>query len=193
MDSSWSPMCHQMPTNLIQEKNDVQFIPSRLSSGELALIIPNSVNLNYFPVASFSLNQLSNSVEAKQSTSFGDSSLKSKSMDTSPPLSPTSSISSSDSTSKRTKLQFPSLDTAFQTPQKPSNFFPISASATSSFRPFGGFYSAPKEHSTPTLTLTSLQQQHVTSTTEQVVGKCEEAPKNWSNPDNGNNSMWRPW
>lgn len=191
-------MCHQMSSaTSLSEKSDVQFIPSRLSSGELALIIPNSVNMNYFSATgSFSLNQLSKSME--QSTSFGGASqpLKRKhEMDTSPPLSPTSSISSTDSGLKRTTSDYSSLDNSFQTPQKPVPllFATSSSSCNSSFE-HSSFNSSdssiivPMALAPPTATITTtLQQQHVTSTTE-PVGKCDNDPAN-----NGNNSMWRPW
>lgn len=202
-------MPHQMSSNTsLPEKNDVQFIPSRLSSGELALIIPNSVNMNYFSTTgSFSLNQLSKSME--QSTSFDVSQpLKRKQMDTSPPLSPTSSISSNDSELKRNTSDYSSLENSFQTPQKPMPLFATSSSCNSSFE-HSSFNSSdssiivplallppplplpllppPPPPSLPTITTTTLQQQHVTSTTE-PVGKFENDP-----PNNGNNSMWRPW
>lgn len=193
----WSPMSHQMSSaTSLPEKSDVQFIPSRLSSGELALIIPNSVNMNYFSTTgSFSLNQLSKSME--QSTSFGGASqpLKRKrEMDTSPPLSPTSSISSNDSGLKRTTSDYSSLDNSFQTPQKPMPLFATSSSSCNSSFEHSSFNSSDSSiivpmalaPSTSTIT-TTLQQQHVTSTTE-PVGKFDNDPAN-----NGNNSMWRPW
>lgn len=186
-------MPHQMSsTTSLPDKTDVQFIPSRLSSGELALIIPNSVNMNYFSTTgSFSLNQLSKSME--QSTSFGTSqTFKSKPMDTSPPLSPTSSISSNDSGLKRTTSDYSSLENSFQTPQKPIPLFATSSSCNSSFE-HSSFNSSDSSIIIPmalppssTIT-TTLQQQHVTSTTE-PVGKFENDPAN-----NENNSMWRPW
>lgn len=185
-------MPHQMSsTTALPEKSDVQFIPSRLSSGELALIIPNSVNMNYFSTTgSFSLNQLSKSME--QSTSFGTSQpLKSEQMDTSPPLSPTSSVSSNDSGVKHTS-DYSSLENSFQTPQKPVPLFATSSSCNSSFEN-SSFNSSNSSIIIPmalpplsTIT-TTLQQQHVTSTTE-PVGKFENDPAN-----NENNSMWRPW
>lgn len=190
-------MSHQMSSSTsLPEKSDVQFIPSRLSSGEIALIIPNSVNMNYFSTGSFSLNQLTKTME--QSTSFcAPQPLQSKQIDTSPPLSPTSSISSNDSGLKRTTSDYSSLENSFQTPQKPVPLFATSSSCNSSFE-HSSFNSSdgslivqpmmPTTTATITATTTTtLQQQHVTSTTE-PVGKFENDPAN-----NGNNSMWRPW
>lgn len=172
-----------MPSNSSShERNDVQFIPSRLSSGELALIIPNSVNMNYFTGGSFSLNQISTSMESKQSTSFGGPTVKTDKLNTSPPLSPTSSISSSDSALKRTSSEFSSFDSSFQTPPKSLAGFPTSSSCSSSFEHIGS----------PPTAFTTVQQQHVTSTTEHSA-KYEEAAKKWNNTDNLNGSMWRPW
>lgn len=184
----WAPIRHQTSTNTSHEKSDVPFIPSRLSSGELALIIPNSVNLNYFSSGSFSLNPITASIESTQSTSFGGTTMKRKRPDTSPPLSPTSSISSSDSAIKRTSSEFSSFDSSFQTPPKQFISFTTSSSCNSSFEK--STLNSGISDSSPTM-ITTLQQQHVTSTTEQI-GKYEEAAaKKMKNSDDDN--MWRPW
>lgn len=153
----------------------VQFIPSRLASGEfaLALVMPNSGSSTpeqwkpFYPVDSLSLRQ--NSLESNDTmprSAFSNVTKTAKHLDTSP-LSPASSISSiDDSTTNQTDLQT-SADTSSpqRTPQKCLSAFPTPPSGGSiSLIPT----SHSSQHQNSTITsASSLQQPHVTSTTEQ--------------------------
>lgn len=173
----------------------VQFIPSRLPTGELALVMPNSGNIPYFPSSTLSLSRnyldsnnenghLSFPRSAFSSVSKSNGSTKHLSGGTSPPLSPisASSMSSCDD-SMQTDLQS-SMDTTppFQTPPKLLSAFPTPPSGGSiTLIPNSAITKTPPiqlPSFTTTLTTkqvqnsvitspTTVQQPHVTSTTEQ--------------------------
>lgn len=153
----------------------VQFIPSRLPSGEFALVMPNSGSASeqwkqYYPVDSLSLRQ--NNLDLNDSlprSAFSNVTKMAKHLDTSP-LSPASSMSSNDDLSaNHTDLQTSVESTASpqRTPQKCLSAFPTPPSG-------GSITMIPTtlNHSNQSLNSTitsapSLQQPHVTSTTEQ--------------------------
>lgn len=151
----------------------VQFIPSRLPSGEFALVMPNSGNASeqwkpYYPVDSLSLRQ--NSLELSDSSprsAFSNVTKSTKHLDTSP-LSPVSSISSiEDMSMNHSELQT-SIGTSSpqRTPQKCLDAFPTPPSG-GSITLIPTTHSSQLQNSTIT-SATTLQQQHVTSTTEQA-------------------------
>lgn len=178
-----NPLYQQLPLNLpvAPEINNnsriqmggVQFIPSRLPSGEFALVMPNSGSASeqwkqYYPVDSLSLRQ--NNLDLNESlprSAFSNVSKMAKHLDTSP-LSPASSMSSiDDSSTNQTDLQTSVESTASpqRTPQKCLSAFPTPPSG-------GSITMIPITHSNHSLNSTitsapSLQQPHVTSTTEQ--------------------------
>lgn len=51
------PVPQEINNNGRIQMGGIQFIPSRLNTGELALVMPNSGNLPYFPVGALPLNQ----------------------------------------------------------------------------------------------------------------------------------------
>lgn len=151
----------------------VQFIPSRLPSGEFALVMPNSGSSSdpwkpFYPVDSLSLR--SSALDLNDNlprSAFSNVTKTSKPLDTSP-LSPASSVSSMDDSSMNQSELQTSVDTSSpqRTPQKSlPSIFPTP--------PSGGSISLIlTSHSSlqPNSTITSaptLQQPHVTSTTEQ--------------------------
>lgn len=188
-----NPLYQQLPLNLpvTPEINNnsriqmggVQFIPSRLPSGEFALVMPNSGNASeqwkqYYPMDSLSLRP--NNLDLNESiprSAFSNVKKMAKHLDTSP-LSPASSMSSiDDSSTTQTDLQT-SVDTSspHRTPPKCLSAFPTPPSGgsitlipTTTTTPS----TAIATHSSPMLNSTitsapSLQQPHVTSTTEQL-------------------------
>lgn len=178
-----NPLYQQLPLNLPVppeinnnsriQMGGVQFIPSRLPSGEFALVMPNSGNTTaeqwkqYYPVESISLRQ--NNVDLNESlprSAFSNVTKMAKHLDTSP-LSPASSMSSIDDTSTNQIDLQTSVDTSSpqRTPQKCLSAFPTPPSG-------GSITLIPTLHSSQSLNSTitsapSLQQPHVTSTTEQ--------------------------
>lgn len=150
----------------------VQFIPSRLPSGEFALVMPNSGSTSeqwkpYYAMDSLPLRQ--NALDLNETlprSAFSNVTKVAKHLDTSP-LSPASSMSSNDdSSSNQIDLQS-SIDPTSpqQTPQKCLSAFPTPPSG-------GSITMIPTtilnqlQNSTIT-SATTLQQPHVTSTTEQ--------------------------
>lgn len=153
----------------------VQFIPSRLPSGEFALVMPNSGSANeqwkpFYPVESLPLRQ--NALDLNDSlphSAFSNVTKSTKHLDSSP-LSPASSMSSIDDSSMNQSDLQTSVDTSSpqRTPQQCLSAFPTPPSG-------GSITLIPTSHSSQlqnsTITsATSLQQPHVTSTTEQSVG-----------------------
>lgn len=184
-----SPLYQQMPLNLpappeINNNNriqmgGVQFIPSRLPSGEFALVMPNSGSTPeqwkpFYPVESLPLRQ--NAIDLNETlprSAFSNVTKSTKHLDTSP-LSPASSMSSNDdsSSTNQTDLQT-SVDTSgsspHRTPQKCLSAFPTPPSG-GSITLIPTTHSSQLQNSTVT-SATTLQQQHVTSTTEQLSRK----------------------
>ncbi|XP_055317538.1 protein deadpan-like isoform X2 [Sitodiplosis mosellana] len=184
-----NPLYQQLPLNLpvTPEINNnsriqmggVQFIPSRLPSGEFALVMPNTGNTpeqwkQYYPVDSLSLRH--NNLDLNESlprSAFSNVTKMAKHLDTSP-LSPASSMSSiDDSSTTQTDLQT-SIETSSpqRTPPKCLSAFPTPPSGGSITLIPTTTTTTTATHSTPLLNSTitsapSLQQQHVTSTTEQ--------------------------
>lgn len=152
----------------------VQLIPSRLPTGELALVMPNSSNLPYFPASAFPLNgnvgtrsslNLSACTSMPRISAFNSvckTNGKHLSTDTSPPLSPASSMSSGEDSLTNTDYQ--PLDTTppLQTQANFLNAFPTP--------PSGGSISMIPSISisrvSSTVSSITLQQPQVTSTTE---------------------------
>lgn len=159
----------------------VQFIPSRLPSGEFALVMPNSGSTSeqwkpYYAMDSLSLRQ--NALDLNETlprSAFSNVTKVAKHLDTSP-LSPASSMSSNDdSSSNQIDLQS-SIDASSpqQTPQKCLSVFPTP--------PSGGSITlipttALNQLQNSTITsATTLQQPHVTSTTEQSAISLQIKP-----------------
>lgn len=150
----------------------VQFIPSRLPSGEFALVMPNSGNTSepwkpFYPVESLPLR--SNSLDLSDSlpcSAFSNVTKGTKHLDTSP-LSPASSMSSIDDSSMNQSDLQTSVDTSSpqRTPQKCLSAFPTPPSG-GSITLIPTTHSSQLQNSTIT-SAASLQQPHVTSTTEQ--------------------------
>lgn len=150
----------------------VQFIPSRLPSGEFALVMPNSGNSSepwkpFYPVESLSLR--SSSLDLSDSiprSAFSNVTKGTKHLDTSP-LSPASSMSSIDDSSMNQSDLQTSVETSSpqRTPQKCLSAFPTPPSG-GSITLIPTTHSSQLENSTVT-SAASLQQPHVTSTTEQ--------------------------
>lgn len=144
----------------------VQLIPSRLPTGELALVMPNSSNLPYFPTATFPTTTTSNPIDLNTSfprISAFNSVQKPISVTakpqtaSSPPLSPTSSISSGDDSSLPAS-DFQSQTSSATTPplkQNPANVFPTPPSG-------GSIQMLPIHHPIPI----TVQQPQISSTTE---------------------------
>ncbi|XP_031622208.1 protein deadpan-like [Contarinia nasturtii] len=167
------PVSSEINNNNRIQMGGVQFIPSRLPSGEFALVMPNSGSSTpeqwkpFYSMDSLSLRQ--NSLELNESlprSAFSNVKKTAQHLDTSP-LSPVSSISSiDDSSTNQTDLQT-SADTSSpqRTPPKCLSAFPTPPSG-------GSITLIPASHSGHHLNSTitsaaSLQQPHVTSTTEQ--------------------------
>lgn len=152
----------------------VQFIPSRLPSGEFALVMPNSVNnaeqwMPYYPVEPLPLrqNDFDSTNESTPRSAFSNVTKTAKRLDTAP-LSPASSVSSIDDSSITNQSDLhTSADTSSpqRTPQKYLSAFPTPPSG-GSITLIPTMHSNQLQNSTIT-SATSLQQPHVTSTTEQ--------------------------
>lgn len=132
----------------------VHLIPSRLPTGELALVMPNSSNLPYFPSSNFSSqNSLDLNVTVPRVSAFNSvTKSHTKRLSNSPPLSPTSSITSCDESMNATEYQ--TVTPPLQSSSNFANIFPTP--------PSGGSIELTLK---PTIT---LQQPHVTSTSELV-------------------------
>lgn len=152
------PLSQDLNNNGRIQVGGVQLIPSRLPTGELALVMPNSSNLPYFPSSNFSTqNQLDLNITVPRLSAF-NSVTKSHSKPTSnnsPPLSPTSSVASCDESMNTTDYQ-----TTTPPLQSCSNFLDI--------------FPTPPSGGSIKLTLkpvVNVQQPHVTSTSEIVKVK----------------------
>ncbi|KAG4068912.1 hypothetical protein HA402_005060 [Bradysia odoriphaga] len=132
----------------------MQLIPSRLPTGELALVMPNSSNLPYFPSTNFSpQNPIDLNVSAPRISAFNSvTKSHTKRLSNSPPLSPTSSITSCDESMNTTEYQ--TVTPPLQSSSNFANIFPTP--------PSGGSIELSLK---PVIT---LQQPHVTSTSELV-------------------------
>lgn len=169
------PVSQEINNNRIQ-MGGVQFIPSRLPSGEFALVMPNSGSTSeqwkpFYPVESLSLR--SNALDLNDTlprSAFSNVTKAAKPMDTSP-LSPASSMSSIDDSSMNQSDLQTSVDTSSpqRTPQKCLSAFPTPPSG-GSITLISTSFSSQLQNSTIT-SATTLQQQHVTSTTEQSSAK----------------------
>lgn len=139
----------------------VQLIPSRLPTGELALVMPNSSNLPYFPTFSSGQNtlDLSSTCTVPRVSAFNKPKTHAKhlSTDSSPPMSPASSMSSGDDSLAQSEYQSFTTTPPLQQHQNMLNAFPTP--------PSGGSITMVKTQ-TATTTLATLQQPQVTSTTE---------------------------
>lgn len=180
-----STLYQHMPLNLpeppeINNNNNriqmggVQFIPSRLPSGEFALVMPNSGNSSeqwkpFYPVESLPLRQ--NAIDLNDTlprSAFSNVTKMTKHLNTSP-LSPASSMSSNDDSLSINQIDLQTsagTSSPHRTPQKCLSAFPTPPSG-------GSITMIPTSHSSQlqnsTITsATTLQQQHVTSTTEQL-------------------------
>lgn len=233
---SLNPTIHQTPQTIpipTQDVNNnsgriqmggVQFIPSRLPTGELALVMPNSTNLQYFPQSTFpqQQQQIDLNTNYQRPSAFNTVSKNGlRSIITSPPLSPISSISScgEDSSSEfHPIIQTPPLQQMNH--HNFINTFPTPPSTNTSFK----------------IPSSSLQQSHISSTTEimsqqqftgsiikpdiHYVNKKRPYPvdlsevnvlkpsaekivklevpvahqlENQENHEDGQDNMWRPW
>lgn len=165
------PMPQDVNNNGRIQVGGVHLIPSRLPTGELALVMPNSSNLPYFASSTFptghqpTIDLTSSRPRASAFNSVTKSHVKQMSTDTSPPLSPASSLSSGDDS-----LPPPDYQTATTTPplqtqqQLMLNAFPTppsGGSITINMAPTAGIKSLTNNSSPVT-----VQQQQVTSTTE---------------------------
>ncbi|KAJ6633736.1 Protein deadpan [Pseudolycoriella hygida] len=132
----------------------MQLIPSRLPTGELALVMPNSSNLSYFPSSNFTpQNPVELNITVPRISAFNSvAKQRTKRLSNSPPLSPTSSITSCDESMNATEYQ--TVTPPLQTASNFVNIFPTP--------PSGGSIELTLN---PTIT---LQQPHVTSTSELV-------------------------
>ena len=151
------PLQQDVNNNGRIQMGGVQLIPSRLPTGELALVMPNSSNLPYFPSSTFqpttttntSLDQLSNQYPRISAFNSVPKS-QPKHLANSPPLSPASSMSSGEDS-------MPSVDYKNLTTTPPlqtlCNVFPTPPSAESIHLNLA-----------PIVT-TTVQQPHITSTT----------------------------
>lgn len=162
------PLPQDVNNNGRIQMGGVQLIPSRLPSGELALVMPNSSNLPYFPNGAFPSGQSSMDLNASRPrvSAFNSvsKSVKQMSTDTSPPLSPASSLSSSgDETSMSPPDYQPMTTTPPLQTQQNLSAFPTPPSGGSLTINIAGqdMTGALKSRSAIT-----LQQQQVTSTTE---------------------------
>lgn len=152
----------------------VQLIPSRLPTGELALVMPNSSTLPYFPASAFPINgnagsrhslDLSTCTSLPRISAFNSvckTNGKHLSTDTSPPLSPTSSMSSGDDSLTNADYQPLTTTPPLQSQANFLNAFPTP--------PSGGSVSMIPSISisrvSSTVSSVTLQQPQVTSTTE---------------------------
>lgn len=170
----------------------VQLIPSRLPTGELALVMPNSSNLPYFPASAFPINgnasarnslDLSACVSLPRISAFNSvckTNNKHLSTDTSPPLSPASSMSSGDDSLTNTDYQPLTTTPPLQSQANFLNAFPTPPSGGSiSMIPT---ISISRVSSSSTVSSVTLQQPQVTSTTEQPT-----PPSLSSQPPTSNN------
>lgn len=178
---------HQQPANIMPltqdvnnngriQVNGVQLIPSRLPTGELALVMPNSSNLPYFPSSTFPNGRnsldLSSSCALPRVSAFNSvnkSNNKHLSTDTSPPLSPASSMSSGDDSINHNDYQPLTTTPPLQTQQNFLNAFPTPPSGGSiTMIPSISInrVTATTQLQPTTITSATLQQPQVTSTTE---------------------------
>lgn len=148
------PLSQDVNNNGRIQVGGMQLIPSRLPTGELALVMPNSSNLPYFPSSNFSPhNPIELNVTVPRLSAFNSvSKSHPKRLSNSPPLSPTSSVTSCDESMNATDYQ--TVTPPLQSSSSFLNIFPTP--------PSGGSIELTLKPSI------SLQQPHVTSTSELV-------------------------
>lgn len=218
---------HHQPTSipLQQDVNNngriqmggVQFIPSRLPTGELALVMPNSSSLPFFPTSNFNTTNTVDLTPSYPRVSAFNAVTKSRNINgTSPPLSPISSISSmgDDSSPPNDYNTITTPPLQLQSTQTMMSAFPTP--------PSGGSFKISLPSQSYTTQSSTLQQPFISSTTEtpknssclrdiHFVNKKRPYPVDQgdSSPDskmvkveipdqrpdeqNGNDNMWRPW
>lgn len=157
-NSTAMPLSQDVNNNGRIQVGGMQLIPSRLPTGELAFVMPNSNNLPYFPSTNFPpQNPIDLNVTVPRISAFNSVTKSNpKRLSNSPPLSPTSSITSCDESINATEYQ-----TVVTPPlQSGSNFVNIFPTP-----PSGGSIELSLK---PSIT---LQQPHVTSTSELVKVK----------------------
>lgn len=176
--SSLLPLAQDVNNNGTRiQMGGVQLIPSRLPTGELALVMPNSSNLSYFPASAFPINgnagtrhsldllACTSLPRASAFNSVGKTNGKHISTDTSPPLSPASSMSSGDDSLTNAEYQPLTTTPPLQLQANFLNAFPTP--------PSGGSISMIPSNSmsrvSSTVSSVTLQQPQVTSTTEPLV------------------------
>lgn len=167
--SSVLPLPQDINNNGRIQMGGVQLIPSRLPTGELALVMPNSSNLPYFASNTFpsshqpTIDLTSSRSRVSAFNSVTKTHVKQMSTDTSPPLSPASSMSSGEDSLPPPDYQSATTTPPLQTQQNMLNAFPtppsggsitISMTSTNILKPL--------TNSSPV----TVQQQQVTSTTE---------------------------
>lgn len=153
-NSSSIPLSQDVNNNGRIQVGGMQLIPSRLPTGELALVMPNSSNLPYFPSTNFPpQNPIDLNVTVPRISAFNSvTKSTTKRLSNSPPLSPTSSITSCDESMNTTEYQ--TVTPPLQSGSNLVNIFPTP--------PSGGSIELTLK---PVIT---LQQPHVTSTSELV-------------------------
>lgn len=160
------PLTQDVNNNGRIQMGGVQFIPSRLPTGELALVMPNSSSLPFFPsTTNFTVpsnNNLDLSSNFPRVSAF-NTVTKSRPPGSSPPLSPISSISSMGEDSSppndyNTSITTPPLQV--HSHQAMINAFPTP--------PSGGSIGNNSFNYVPSVlpSVSSLQQPHISSTTE---------------------------
>lgn len=182
------PLPQDVNNNGRIQMNGVQLIPSRLPTGELALVMPNSSNLSYFPPATFpphstpldlnstfprlsAFNSVSKSVGHQQpQQQLQNHKQQQQHIPThSPPPSPVSSISSGDDSMPATEYQSQTITPPLQQQQNIANLYPTP--------PSGGSIKLSMKSIT-------VQQPQITSTTESAKLK----PLSVITNTNGNNN-----
>lgn len=158
------PLPQDVNNNGRIQMNGVQLIPSRLPTGELALVMPNSSNLPYFPSSTFpqqhqqppqqnamlDLNPTYPRLSAFNSVAKGQNKVSIPTH--SPPPSPVSSISSGDDSMPAIEYQSQTITPPLQTQQHMANLYPTP--------PSGGSIKLTLKSA-----ITTVQQPQITSTT----------------------------
>lgn len=161
--STTLPLPQDVNNNGRIQMGGVQLIPSRLPTGELALVMPNSSNLPFFPSTfpsgQHTIDLTGSRPRVSAFNSVTKSHTKQMSTDTSPPLSPASSMSSGDDSLPPSEYQQMNTTPPLQTQQNMLSTFPTP--------PSGGSITISMVPPTNAALKATLQQQQVTSTTEQ--------------------------
>lgn len=161
------PLTQDVNNNGRIQMGGVQFIPSRLPTGELALVMPNSSSLPFFPSTANFTAPASNNLDLTPTfprVSAFNAVTKSRTAGSSPPLSPISSISSMGEDSSPPNDYNNSITTPplqVHSHQSMLNVFPTP--------PSGGSIGANSSFTcvaSAIPSVSSLQQPHISSTTE---------------------------